>query len=196
MNSLNINGTVKSFGEKGTQYKKLWIAIETANSLSNSSTIFINFDLDSNPSSKKFKQGEFIKSKLEKGKQIFICDATIKPIKMSKPDGAGGWTTEEKTGVGANLSAIRFPTNPLPTNIVVMDGKITKHDDKKILIEQSYRLPANNEWKTRTVPVLIADDIHYMFKDVNLSGKDAFVYGEIVATDKAVFVLAKNLIAT
>lgn len=197
INSLNITGTVKSFGEKGTTFKKLWIALEIINKKTGlPSTAFVNFDLDSNTSSKKYKLGEFIKSKLEKGKTIFICDATIKPIKVSKPDGAGGWIAEEKTGVTAPLSAINFTENPIPTNVVMLDGKITKQDGNKLIVEQSYRLPSDNTWKTRSIPVLISPDIDYMFKDAILSGKNSFVHGELVATDKSIYVLAKTLIAT
>lgn len=197
INTLNITGTVKSFGEKGTTFKKLWIALEIINKKTGlPSTAFINFDLDSNTNSKKYKLGEFIKSRLEKGRTIFVCDATIKPIKISKPDGAGGWVAEEKTGVTASLGAINFIDNPIPTNIVLLDGKITKQDENKLIIEQSYRLPVDNTWKTRSLPVLISAEIDYMFKDAVLVGKNAFVHGELVATDKSIYVSAKTLIAT
>lgn len=195
MNIFNITGTVKSFGEKGSQYKTLWVNIEISNKDKAASNVFVQFPLDSNPGSKKAKLGEYIKSQLTKGMQIFISDITMKPIKFSKKIGEE-WVQEERIGLQGNLSKVKLGGNSIAVNLALVEGKVIKHNDSKVVIEQSYRLPIDNSWKTRLIPVKIDQPIEYLYPGNNLMGKDAFIIGEVVGADPSVYMLAKNIIAT
>lgn len=194
MNTWNITGIVKNFGVKGQQYKKLWIAVDVHNSIK-SSTVFVNFDLDSNPASKKFKIGDYVNSTLAKDKNICVYDMTVSMIKHSKLKEDKTWETEERVGLKANISNITFLDNPnLQVNIGFLKGKVINQGNNKLIVEQSYLIPKENVWKTRPIPVLIDPNIEYMFNNVILTGKQVFINGQIVGTEKALYVLAKQLI--
>lgn len=196
MNCINFSGTIKSFGERGGQFKTLWIAVELTSKEGTQSTVFINFPIDSTPNSKKAQKADYIKSRLVKGETIFISDATVKLVSLSKPDGNGGWLKEEKVGLGGNISNIRLGVNIPNTNVALVEGNITKHNQEsnKIVVEESYRLPNTNEWKTRPIPVLIDSSVAYMFEGNNLVGKDAFVIGTLVGTESSVYIQATRVI--
>lgn len=195
MNCWNLTGIVKNFGEKGSKFKKLWINIELVGSDNPSNTVFINFDLDNQPSTKKYKVGQYVVSTLEKGKNIFINDITLSLIKFSKKLDDGSWTDEEKLGLKANIGNITFLDSPsLTINTGFLKGKVVSHTNDRIIVEHSYRNPIDNTWKTRPIPVLIKSDINYMFKDKNLVGNQVFVNGEINSNDKLFYVLAKQML--
>lgn len=194
MNCFNISGQVKAFGEKGTTYKTLWVSIELPTEQT-PNVVFVQFPLDANASSRKGKLGEYIKSQLQKGMSIFISDVTMTPLKFSKKNEAGEWVQEERIGLRGGLSNIILGGNYTAVNLALVEGKVTKHNEKKLIVEESYRNPASNEWKTRPIPVLIDDPVAYMYSGNNLVGKDVFILGKTAATETSVYLLAKNIIS-
>ena len=193
MNTWNFSGTLKNSGIKGTKYQKFWIMLE----LPDSSTLFINSDVDSDPNSYSGKAFSRLQPSIEKGDNIFIKDATLTNIKIGKKDDEGNWTNEEKLGIKVAMTRIhKMRSVDTPINCGLLEGIVTAHSESKLIIENRYRLPSTNEWKSRSVPVKIDESIEYYSRGTSLEGQRVFIRGEVNSTPDKIFVIAKQMILT
>lgn len=203
MNNWNVTGEVLKHGIKGAQYPKLWvhISLHSPKELNlPSNKIFINFDIDPNPQSKKGRTAEFIKSRLDTDRFIFIREAMVVPVKVSKKDEQGGWISEEVTGVKSNISNINlFKTRPDNVNIGIVYGKIVSYqynpnvNMSKVLLEERYRNIKTNEFKSRQIPICVIGELEgnpidtYCFVNAMLCGTTPSGEGKVYG-------FAKNII--
>lgn len=196
MNTWTITGNIKNFGVKGTKFKKLWIAVDVEGGAQTTSTVFVNFDLDSTPGSKKSRVGDAVQSILQKDKMIAIYDMTVAVLKFPRLlEDKTTWINEERIGIKGNINHISFPTGSVSQiNAGFLKGKVSAHTNKKLIVEQSYQIPNQNTWKTRPVPVMIDDSIAYMFDGIDLTGRQVFVTGQVVGNNNTIYVLAKKLL--
>jgi hypothetical protein len=167
MNVWNLSGEVLKWGVKGgAQYPKLWIHIQCPspkNSTITDNKIFLNFDLDPNNTTKRGRSSEFIKARLEKGDRfIFVPEAMITMISSSKKGADGQWTKEELIGAKSKVENIVLSTDRFDDiNIGFVRGPVQKYyydqenDLQKFIIEEKYRNPSTNEWKSRIIPILV-----------------------------------------
>lgn len=190
MNSWNITGRVKAHGVRGKQYPVLWVSMEIATKDGKLHTIFPNFDMPAT----KAKQAEFIQSKLAKDLNIMIVDASVVPIKMSKKAADGvSWETEERLGVKCSMSGLKFLEGQFQSfNTGMIDGKVIKAAGNKLVLEQNYRIPNKNEFKTRNINVMLDDSICHMF--TNPLDKHMVLTGEVSTTDNSLFVYSRQAI--
>jgi hypothetical protein len=188
MNTWNISGEVIKWGTKGSeQYPKLWIYVQLScpkHSNIQDNKVFINFDIDPNTSTKKGKVAELIKSKLNTNSFIFISDAMITMISSSKKVG-DTWQKEEMPGVKAKIDNICLSSTRFEIcNIGLLKGPVTSYSNDetsntyKMIVEERYRNPVTNEWKSRSIPILGLSTPNQQ----NLTGKLVFVNGMLCGT--------------
>lgn len=186
INSWNVTGEVLRFGVKGKQYPKLWVQLQLPlpkNSTLSENKVFVNFDLDPNTSSKNGKIGQFIQSKLETAKFACLTDATIAYINTSKKLEDGTWANEEVIGIRGKLLHFNLSDNRYPIiNHGFAKGIASKYNfnnkEERFIIDDKYRNPKTNEWKTRHIPVLDTN----VDSPVDLTGKSVFVSGSLCGT--------------
>ena len=166
MNVWCISGEVLKYGVKGgQQYPKLWIHVLTSSpkdSAIQDNKIFINFDLDPNNTTKKGRSSEFIKSRLEQGDRfIFVPDCMVTMINSSKKTANGEWTKEEIIGIKSKVENIVLSNDRFDDiNLGLVRGPAQKYyfdaenNLEKFVVEERYRNPKTNEWKSRTIPIL------------------------------------------
>lgn len=202
MNNFNISGEILKFGIKGTQYPKLWIQAQLASPKEldiEHNRFFINFDIDPNPNSKKGKVAEYIKSKLQNCSFFFLSEAMITQIKLSKKVG-DTWETEETTGVKANINNLVLASNRFePINVGLCKGKVTAYtytestQYSKIMLEERYRNPLNNEYKSRHIPILYKGSFGF-----DITNSFLFTYNMLCGTtpskESKVYALAKKVV--
>jgi hypothetical protein len=185
MNTWNITGEVLKWGVKGSdKYPKLWVYVQLSSPKDSNiqdNKIFLNFDIDTNTNSKRGRIGELIKHKLQTNPFIFVSDLMITMISTSKKVGEE-WQKEEIVGVKGKIENIALSTNRYEVmNVGLLKGPVLAYhvdqqtNTRKMIIEERYRNPATNEWKSRNIPVMglaIPDE-------PDLTGKIVFVSGSL-----------------
>lgn len=197
MNNWNISGEIIRHGIKGDKYPKLWIQVELASPKElniQQNRLFINFDLDSNPNSKFGKVAENIKNKLQTDKFFFLSEAMICFIKKSTKGDNGEWISEDVIGTKGKINNLTLSSTRFDNiNLGIASGKVINYmysassDFTKFVIEERYRLPNNNEWKSRSIPILYKGSFGkdltgtYVFSNAMLCGNtpenESKVYG-------------------
>jgi len=202
MNNFNISGEILRFGIKGTQYPKLWIHAQLISPKEldiEHNKVFINFDIDPNPNSKKGKAAEYVKSKLQTSSFFFVSEAMITQVKLSKKVG-DTWETEETTGIKANINNLTLSSSRIDSvNIGLCKGKVSAYtytestDYSKIMVEERYRNPLNNEYKSRYLPMLYKGSM-----GSDITGRTVFVNAMLCGMtpnrESKVYGLAKKII--
>lgn len=210
MNTWCVSGEVVKFGFKGgDKYPKLWIQVLASgprDSGIQDNKIFMNFDMDPNTSSKRGKVSAYVKSKLESDSRfVFISDLLIANIPSSKKTPSGEWVKEEMIGVKGRIENICLSTNRFDDiNTGFVSGPVVKYyldvENKleKFIIEERYRNPSTNEWKSRSIPIL--NKLEDVNSTVDLTGKIVFVLptlcGTTAAGESKTFGWARKLIVT
>lgn len=182
MNSWNISGSVVNFGVKGKKYPTLWVAIEATvhpnllgTSGGNKNTVFVSFNIDADPESKKGKVAAYIQNILSKDKFVMVYAAMVTDIPFSKKGDDGEWETIKKPGLKAPISHLRVMDHrPADVNLGIVEGKVIKQSGTKVLVEERYRLPSSGEWKSRNIPLILS-----YTGDIQLVGKS--IYTEVMA---------------
>lgn len=164
MNIWNFSGEVLKHGIKGTKFPKLWIQVRLPHPqgwVLKDNTFFVNFDFDNNPTTKSGKISAFIKDRLEKDRFFFLSEAMIAPIQTSKKVG-DEWINEEVTGVKGRVGNLKLSSKPFPDiNLGIVQGAISQsavseNSVTKIIVEDRYRSPKDNTWKSRKIPLLLS----------------------------------------
>lgn len=210
MNVWCLSGEVLKFGVKGgQQYPKLWIHVLASapkDSGIQDNKIFVNFDLDPNNTTKRGRSSEFVKNRLEQGDRfIFVPDCMITMISSSKKGANGEWTKEEIIGVKSKVENIVLATDRFDDiNSGFVRGPVQKYyfdsenNLEKFIIEERYRNPKTNEWKSRSIPIL--NKVTSSQNQVDLTGKFVFVFaamcGSTPTGENKTFGWAKKLIIT
>lgn len=179
MNSWTVTGTLKSFGIKGTKFKKLWINIEAPTTSSNSknNSLFINADI---PEASKYATK--LISNLESGEysSLLAYDCTVGPIKTAKKKDDGTWEEYYRTGIKTNINRIILSKNVnQEINIGMLVGTITKKSDNKLIIEETYRHPKQG-FVTREVPIMLSKEQNFSFI---LPGNKCFFLASVSSGD-------------
>ncbi len=162
MNIWNFSGEILKHGMKGTKFPKLWIQVRLPHPqgwVLPENTFFVNFDFDANPSTKSGKISAFVKDRLSKDRFCFLSEAMIAPIQTSKKVGEE-WQTEEVTGIKGRLGNLKLSSKPfVDINIGLVQGSVSQFaltdTTTKIIVEDRYRNPKDNTWKSRKIPLLL-----------------------------------------
>jgi len=203
MNTWFLAGEVLKHGVKGSkQYPTLWIqtSIISPDASIQGNKCFINFSMDANLNSKNGRIGEAIKNKLETCKFFFLQDAMIALITTGKKNDKGEWENEEVPGVRAKLHNLSLSLNRFDDiNTGIVSGTVSKYKSdgavEKFIVDERYRNPKTNEWKTRPIPILNTTPIG---KDI--TGSSVFVQAALCGTtpnrESKTFGWAKRIILT
>lgn len=199
MNNWNISGEILKNGIRGKEYPKLWLQVQLdlpKEITIPSNKLFINFDLDKNPTSKNGKIGEFVKNKVQTCHFFFLHEAMITTINQSKKDDKGEWISEEIIGVKGKVGNLTLSDKRIEAiNLGLVQGKVVKYAEdsttsvSKFIVEERYRNPSTNEWKSRLIPLLYngsaGQDLtnKYVFVTASLCGttpdNQSKVYGSV-----------------
>ncbi len=167
-NSWFFTGAIKNFGIKGTKFPRLWIIVDVPQPQAETSTLFVNIDISNDTSTKQGKQSKYVLDNLGKDKHILVQGAFIGPVKESRKNDAGEWESYERTSVRAKLAGLSILNNvPTPLNTGIVKGRVLKHVEDKLLVEDRYLVPTTNEWKSRSIPLVYTSN-------TNLAGKNIF----------------------
>lgn len=164
MNTWSLTGEILNVGVKGKQYPKLWIQVSISsphNSTIQDNKLFITFDSNQDPNSNIGRLAANIQHSYKERPFFLLTDATMSKIQHSKKNDKGEWENYELPGLKGKLSNLIIAnTRFSPLNIGLIKGKVSSHlvelesTMSKFVVEESYRTPNDNKWKTRPIPIL------------------------------------------
>ena len=176
MNSWSITGTVNATGIRGVKYPTFWVQVEIDPIMgvyTDKTQIFVNFPSEADPNSKKRKRTDFLQSRLTAGTFFFTYDVLMTNISRSRKVN-DQWENYDEMGYKGKLYNIASaPRRFSPVNAGCVSGRVLQHSDNKLIVAERYRLPSNNEWKEREIPVLTKNIVS------DLTNKEVVVYGQI-----------------
>lgn len=180
MNTWFLSGEVIKVGIKGKQYPKLWIQLVTTTPKDSSlqtNKLFITCDSDANQNSKLGRLADQIQHQSNTNKFIFIHDAMMAKIQHSKKLDSGEWEVTELPGFKAKLPNISLSSERYPlanTGIVKAKATNVKYDFEakayKFILEEQYRTPTDNKWKTRLIPMYYPSE-----EKLDMENKQVFI---------------------
>ena len=182
MNIWNFSGEVLKHGIKGTKYPKLWLQVRLPHPsgwVLDNNNLFLNFDFDANPSTKGGKICSYIKDRLDKDRFFFLHEAFVTGIQIGKKVGEE-WINEEVPGIKGRVSNLKLSSKPFQDiNIGLVQGTVSQYfyneeeNVSKFIVEDRYRNPKDNTWKSRKIPLLLP------VKMEDLTGKQVFAQAAI-----------------
>lgn len=160
MNSFFLTGTIKKFGFRDSNYPSLWVLFQLdpykyQGSQIDNNTLFVNFNIDNNTSTKKGRVTSYIRNNIQEGSFAYVEDATL-GLTSKKV----GTEYVKVPGVNASITNMNLATNRFPIiNNGYLAGKIINYSQNKAVLQQTYKVPGPKaETRTRDLHVLFATD--------------------------------------
>ena len=188
MNSWNLSGEVIRSGVKGKQYPKLWLQVaipSPRDSLVQDNKVFITFDSDANPNSRLGKIAEYIKATVASKKFIFVSECMIAPIRQSRKLESGEWENYDVTGIRGKLPNITLSSDRfelinlgIVKGLVIASGYDEEKQAYKFVVEERYRTPIDNKWRSREIPMLYKSED----SSIKLDNRNIFVTASLCGT--------------
>lgn len=124
---------------------------------SNDIEIDVKLTFDQKNSPKDTKSTEYLLSNLKTDGFIIVHSAKVDKVKRHEKVN-DEWQEKILTGITAYAKNIKaFPLVGTHYNNGLVIGKVAQESGSKIIVEESYRNVKDNEWKTRSIPILIPD---------------------------------------
>lgn len=124
---------------------------------SNDLEIDVKLTFDQKNSPRDTKATEYLVNNLKPDGFIIVHSAKVDKVKRHEKVG-DEWQEKILTGITAYAKNIKaFPLVGVHYNSGLVIGKVTQESGSKIIVEESYRNVKDNEWKTRSIPILIPD---------------------------------------
>lgn len=204
LNSWHISGVVKKHGVSGGKYPKLWILIASDplvldNKPYPSNNLFLNVsNYSTDTATKAGAQSQTLLKKLNSSESspIFVAEAKISPIRRNRKNSSGEWEKYEDIGIQCsvgNISVRREPQRP-DINLGIVSGDVIEqgNDKAKIFVEERYRVPKDNTWRARKIPVFLEG----YPSGQNLVSRKIWFHGSVTGQDmdgnNKVFAIAKK----
>lgn len=158
MNSWSFSGEVLKHGIKGTKFPKLWmqVLLQSPQGYRIENKFFMDFEFTTDTKTVLGKICSLIKNQLDSSRFFFLHDALVAPIKVNKKKEDDTWEVVEVTGIKGKIKNLTLYPHRTPIiNTGVVQGEVKVSKDGKLLVEDRYRNPKDNTWKSRLVPLLV-----------------------------------------